>query len=196
MVTQSQVRAWLEDWTKHVVEQKDYISDLDNAIGDGDHGFNMAKGLGAYLEVRSTKEVYTVAEELKLLAMTLLSKVGGASGPLYSSAFLAMAKDLGDETEVSIEKMAQLFELGLEAIMKRGKAQPKDKTMIDCWLPCIDHLKTNGLTPALVDEAVEATAPLKALKGRASYLGERSIGHIDPGSYSSGLMFKSLIAVL
>lgn len=193
MINQSQIQAWLQDWAIQIVENKDYLSDLDNAIGDGDHGFNMAKGFSAYQEVRATKEVPNIGEEFKLLAMTLLSKVGGASGPLYSSAFLAMAKESSDKSEVSPLELADLFELGLEAIMKRGKAVPFDKTMIDCWKPAIEALRANELTIEKVDEIVEATAPMKALKGRASYLGDRSIGHIDPGSSSSGLMFKSLI---
>src|SRR5690554_3874792 len=141
VMKQTQIQQWFEDWSHQIITEKDYISDLDNAIGDGDHGFNMAKGLQAYLDTRPTKEVSNIAEEFKLLAMTLLSKVGGASGPLYSSAFLAIAKELSDEEELTTERLSQLLELGLEAIMKRGKATLNDKTMIDAWHPAIETLK-------------------------------------------------------
>lgn len=188
-----QVAAWFKDWADAVVAQQEYLSDLDNAIGDGDHGYNMAKGLSAYLEARSTKDITSISEEIKLLAMTLLGKVGGASGPIYSSAFLAMAKNALEMTDLDKSALINLLTLGVEAIQNRGKAQRGEKTLVDVWYPVIEDLKQDALTEARIDEHVNATIPMKATKGRASYLGERSIGHIDPGSYSSGLLFKALL---
>lgn len=195
-MNQEKVVLWFKKWASVVNDEKEYISDLDNAIGDGDHGYNMSKGLTAYLEARESKGVDSITEEFKLLAMTLLSKVGGASGPLYGSAFLAMSKLTGDKKELSVDDLVEMLEAGIESIQKRGKAVRYEKTLVDLWLPAIERLKARTLTPSTVDELVEATAPLKATKGRASYLGDRSIGHIDPGSYSSGILFKKLLEVL
>jgi dihydroxyacetone kinase-like protein len=195
-MNQEKIVLWFKKWAAVINEEKMYISDLDNAIGDGDHGFNMSKGVTAYLEARNSKEVGSITDELKLIGMTLLSKVGGASGPLYGSAFLAMAKLSGDKTELSIEELVDMLQAGIDSIMKRGKAVRYEKTMVDLWVPAIEKLREGTLTPSTVDELVEATGPLKATKGRASYLGDRSIGHIDPGSYSSGILFKKLIEVI
>lgn len=195
-MNQEKVVLWFKKWASVVNDEKEYISDLDNAIGDGDHGYNMSKGLTAYLEARESKGVDSITEEFKLLAMTLLSKVGGASGPLYGSAFLAMSKLTGDKKELSVDDLVEMLEAGIESIQKRGKAVRYEKTLVDLWLPAIERLKARTLTPSTVDELVEATSPLKATKGRASYLGDRSIGHIDPGSYSSGILFKKLLEVL
>lgn len=195
-MNQEKIVLWFKKWAYIVNEEKEFISDLDNAIGDGDHGYNMSKGLTVYLEERDAKSVDSITDELKLIAMTLLSKVGGASGPLYGSAFMAMAKLTGDKNELTLEELSDLLEAGIESIKKRGKAVRNEKTMVDLWEPAIERLRVGTLTPSTVDELVEATAPLKATKGRASYLGDRSIGHIDPGSYSSGLLFKKLLEVL
>lgn len=195
-MNQEKIVLWLKKWAADINEEKVYISDLDSAIGDGDHGFNMSKGLTAYLELRNSKEVDSIMGEFKLMGMTLLSKVGGASGPLYGSAFLAMAKLSGDKKELSREEISDMLQAGIDSIMKLGKAQRNEKTMVDLWLPAIERLRLGTLTPSTIDELVEATGPLKATKGRASYLGDRSIGHIDPGSYSSGILFKKLIEVI
>lgn len=195
-MNQEKIVLWFKKWASIVNEEKVYISDLDNAIGDGDHGFNMSKGLTAWLEARENKVTESITDEFKLLGMTLLSKVGGAAGPLYGSAFMAMAKLTGDKTELSRDEIIELLEAGINSIKLRGKATLGEKTMVDLWIPAIERLKEGTLTPSVVDELVEATIPLKATKGRASYLGERSIGHIDPGSYSSGIMFKKLLEVL
>jgi dihydroxyacetone kinase-like protein len=187
---------WLKAWADQVNAEKDYISDLDNAIGDGDHGFNMSKGLTAYLDARAAKPAETISDEFKMLGMTMLSKVGGASGPLYGSAFLSMSKDTAGKDELTLDDVIQLLANALEAIQKRGKATVGEKTMIDVWHPAIELLKSNQLTKEAIDGLVHATIPMMATKGRAAYLGERSIGHIDPGSYSSGLMLKHLLSVL
>lgn len=192
-MNQQQVRQWFTEWGNACIDQKQYLSDLDNAIGDGDHGFNMAKAFGVYFETLEKKELNSIQEEFKTLAMTLLSKVGGTAGPIYASAFLAMSKQLTDVTELNHELMIELVTVGLEAIQQRGKAEVGEKTLVDVWHPILNALKENELTAEKIDEMVEATGPLKATKGRASYLGDRSIGHIDPGSHSSGLCFKAYL---
>ena len=192
-MNQHQIRQWFIDWGQACIDNKQYLSDLDNAIGDGDHGFNMAKAFVAYFETLEKKEINTVADEFKTLAMTLLSKVGGTAGPIYASAFLAMSKALVDIDEVNDDLMVDLFTKGLEAIQSRGKAEVGEKTLVDVWAPAIDQLRNKELTQESVDELVLATKPLKATKGRASYLGERSIGHIDPGSMSSGYCFQAYL---
>jgi dihydroxyacetone kinase-like protein len=196
MMTPLAFTQWFEVWSKDIQTYKEYMSDLDNAIGDGDHGFNMAKGATFYSEARLAKQELSISEECKLIGMTLLSKVGGASGPLYGSAFLAMAKTIQDAPEITHEQLVDALQAGVDSIMLRGKAMRHEKTMIDVWLPVIEALKRQELNEALIDKFVNDTAPLKATKGRAAYLGDRSIGHIDPGSFSSGLLFKALLKVL
>lgn len=187
---------WFEIWTSEIQTYKIHLSDLDNAIGDGDHGFNMAKGVAAYQEAHLNKQDLSIGDECKLIGMSMLSKVGGASGPLYGSAFLAMAKSFGDVKEITHDQLVAALTAGVESIMYRGKAARYEKTMIDVWLPVIDSLKQNNLTEEMIDEYVNETGPLKATKGRAAYLGDRSIGHIDPGSFSSGLLFKALLKLI
>jgi len=187
---------WFEIWTSEIQTHKIHLSDLDNAIGDGDHGFNMAKGVAAYQEAHLNKQDLSIGDECKLIGMSMLSKVGGASGPLYGSAFLAMAKSFGDTKEITHDQLVAALTAGVESIMYRGKASRYEKTMIDVWLPVIESLKQNNLTEEMIDSFVNETGPLKATKGRAAYLGDRSIGHIDPGSFSSGLLFKALLKLI
>lgn len=186
-------KKWMNDFFESLIENKDYLSDLDNPIGDGDHGINMARGGEAVKEVFNTKDIETLNDLFKTIAMTLLSKVGGASGPLYGSVFLAFAKTSLDKTEISDDDIVILFEEGLNALKNRGKASVGEKTMVDVWDPFVEALKTKKPTLEMVDTLVEATKPLKATKGRAAYLGDRSIGHIDPGSMSSGYLFKAYL---
>lgn len=195
-MNQAKVVLWLDKWAAIINQEMNFISDLDNAIGDGDHGFNMSKGVTAYLEARKAKEPTSLADEFKLIGMTLLSKVGGASGPLYGSAFLAMGKLAADKSEVTHDELVTMLEAGVQSIMARGKSTVNEKTMVDVWVPAIEQLKSNSLTAEGVVALVEATKPMKATKGRAAYLGDRSIGHIDPGSYSSGKLFITLLEVL
>ena len=119
--------------------------------------------------------------------MQLLGKVGGASGPLYGSAFMGLSKASEDSS------LADALQAGLDMIQKRGKAEKGEKTMVDVWIPVIEALKNDGLTKDVVEEAVLATKDIQATKGRASYVGERSVGHIDPGSFSSGLLFEAML---
>lgn len=181
-------KKWLVLFTDKVNENKDYLSELDSAIGDGDHGMNMARGTTAVKEALAEKNPTTIVEIFKLVGMTLVSKVGGASGPLYGSAFISMAKEAG-----STDDLAAILQAGLDGIEKRGKAVAGEKTMIDTWVPVIEAVKGKQLSQSVIEMAVESTKEMKATKGRASYLGERSIGHLDPGAVSSGYLFETMI---
>lgn len=183
-------KAWMTSFNDKIQENKDYLSELDTPIGDGDHGSNMARGMAAVMEALDQSEPATTADLFKLVSMQLLSKVGGASGPLYGSAFMGMTK-----AEQAGVDLPGLIEAGLEMIQKRGKATTNEKNMVDVWAGVLDALKENKLNAAVIDQLVQASKDMKAIKGRASYVGERSIGHIDPGSSSSGLLFKALLEV-
>lgn len=188
MLTTETTKKWLELFIAQILENKAYLSDLDTAIGDGDHGNNLARGANALTEALETKNPETLTDLLKTTGMTLVSKVGGASGPLLGSAFISMAKASQDSDD-----LATVLQAGLEGIQKRGKAVAGEKTMVDEWIPVIEAVKSTNLTVALIEEAVEKTKDMKATKGRASYLGERSIGHIDPGAMSSSYLFKTMV---
>ncbi|AUW96121.1 dihydroxyacetone kinase subunit DhaL [Streptococcus pluranimalium] len=179
---------WMRLFNDKIQENKAYLSELDTPIGDGDHGGNMARGMAAVMENLVGKTFASADEVFKMVSMQLISKVGGASGPLYGSAFMGLTKALeaGQDLKSGLQD-------GLDMIKKRGKAEVGEKTMVDVWTPVLGAINDGQLTAELVDKTVEATKDLKATKGRASYVGERSIGHIDPGSFSSGLLFKSLI---
>ena len=175
-------------FNQKVQEEKDYLSELDGPIGDGDHGANLARGMTAAIEALNNTEPQSAAEVFKAVSMALISKVGGASGPLYGSAFMGMMK-----AEQAGQDLAGVLEAGLDMIVKRGHAQVGEKTMVDVWSPVVEAVKKNQLTNDFIDQAVLSTKDIMATKGRASYVGERSIGHIDPGSQSSGLLFKALL---
>ena len=179
---------WMTLFNQKVQEGKDYLSELDGPIGDGDHGANLARGMAAALEALNSTEPQSAAEVFKAVSMALISKVGGASGPLYGSAFMGMMK-----AEQAGQDMAGVLEAGLDMIVKRGHAQVGEKTMVDVWSPVVEAVKKNQLTNDFIDQAVLSTKDIVATKGRASYVGERSISHIDPGSQSSGLLFKALL---
>lgn len=168
--------------------EKDYLNALDTAIGDGDHGSNLARGMTAVMETLEKEPVEEVSEVFKKTAMTLISKVGGASGPLYGTAFLEMAK-----TSAMMENPKAILEVALSGIKRRGRSEAKDKTMVETWERAIVALEAETLSFEVVKEAAEKTADLVAKKGRASYLGERSLGHIDPGAMSSAFLFGAMI---
>lgn len=178
---------WINNFSAKIEQNKQYLSDLDTAIGDGDHGFNMSRGMKAVSQKLSTKPE-TITDVFKQIAMTLISTVGGASGPLYGTAFLEMAKKSATSDDIG-----ELLEAALTGIKKRGGAKPGDKTMVDVWSVLVPEVKAHNLTREKIDSAVAATKDLVAKKGRASYLGERSKGHIDPGSQSSGYLFEALL---
>ena len=181
-------KKWMVLFNQKIQDNKDYLSELDTPIGDGDHGGNMSRGMAAVVDEIGEKEYESTSELFKAVAMQLLSKVGGASGPLYGSAFMGISKSEQDRGSLSDDVKA-----GLEMIKKRGKAEIGEKTMVDVWEPVLKDLETNSLTIDRINEYVQATSPLKATKGRASYVGERSIGHIDPGAMSSAYFFESMI---
>lgn len=178
-------KKWIELFVKKVEANTSELNELDTAIGDGDHGSNMARGMAAVTDALSKKEPADLAELYKTVAFAMIQKVGGASGPLYGTAFMEMAK-VGDG------EVSALLPAALAGIKKRGKAETGEKTMVDVWAPIAE--KTD-FTAADVDKAVEATKDMVATKGRASYVGERSVGHIDPGAMSSGYLLKALLEV-
>ncbi|MEC5270270.1 dihydroxyacetone kinase subunit DhaL [Heyndrickxia coagulans] len=189
MLTAETATDWLHLFAEKINENKAYLSELDSAVGDGDHGSNMARGVAAMEEKLAAGGFATVQDVLKTAAMALLGKVGGASGPLYGSALIAMAKQAGENEQ----DVAAMVKAGLEGIQKRGKAEKGEKTMVDVWIPACEALASGSLTKEAIQSAVEATKEMKATKGRASYLGERSIGHLDPGAVSSGYLFEALL---
>lgn len=180
---------WMRLFNDKVQKEKDYLTQLDTPIGDSDHGNNMSRGMTHVIEAIETQSPDSFEALLKLVTTNLLSKVGGASGPLYGSAFMGMLKT----HQGNNPSWSEILQGGLDSIQRRGKAEVGDKTMVDVWFSVIDALKNNQLTHATIYEAVEATKPIKAKKGRASYVGERSIGHIDPGAYSSALLFHAML---
>lgn len=173
---------------KKIENNKTYLSELDTPIGDGDHGNNMARGMEAVNDALSNTSNNDLTTVFKTIAMALISKVGGASGPLYGTAFLEMAKESNNSTDLS-----DLLSVALIGIKKRGGANVGDKTMIDVWDPVLTAIKSNSLTQQTIDKAVDNTKNMIARKGRASYLGERSVGHLDPGAASSGYLFSALL---
>ena len=178
---------WINNFSAKIEQNKQYLSDLDTAIGDGDHGFNMSRGMNAVSQ-KLDLEPKTITDAFKQIAMTLISTVGGASGPLYGTAFLEMAKKSATSDDID-----ELLDAALAGIKKRGGAKPGDKTMVDVWSVLVPEVKAHNLTQEKIDSAVAATKDLVAKKGRASYLGERSKGHVDPGSQSSGYLFEALL---
>ncbi len=148
----------------------------------------MARGMAAVMQELSEKYYETADQVFKVVAMQLLSKVGGASGPLYGSAFMGITK-----ASQAGADLADTLQAGLDMIQKRGKAELGEKTMVDVWIPVISALRESQLTTEIIHKAVQRTKDIAATKGRASYVGERSIGHIDPGSFSSGLLFEAML---
>ena len=196
-VTVKEIQEWLMEFTKEINENKSYLSDLDTPIGDGDHGNNMGRGVSAFEDSFKKEEPTTISDTFKVLSMAMISKVGGASGPLYGSAFMNMMKATKDVDVInSQEQLGKIIEEGTNGIQARGKAEAEDKTMLDVWFPVTEALKNNQLTADVIENAKEHTKNLVAKKGRASYLGERAIGHIDPGAASSAILFQTLLDVI
>lgn len=202
MVSRDNLLAWILALQKVYNENKQYLTDLDAAIGDADHGINMDRGFTAVkadLEKTNPPDISTI---LKTTAMALIRTVGGAAGPLYGTFFMRASSVCADKTELDAADVVALFEAGLEGIIHRGKAELNDKTMVDAQRPALEAMKqalTDGTDlktvlekgTAAAEAGMKNTIPLQAKKGRASYLGERSIGHQDPGATSSYLMIKA-----
>jgi dihydroxyacetone kinase-like protein len=189
---------WMRRFAGEMGEHRQELVRLDTAIGDGDHGTNMDRGMRAALERLDAAEQANPGAVLKTVAMALVSKVGGAAGPLYGTLFLQMSTALGDSEPVDLEGWAAAWRKGLEGVQARGKAELGDKTMVDALSPAVEALEQagdleGGLRAAAeaAEEGMKATVPLVARKGRASYLGERSAGHQDPGATSVTYLFQS-----
>lgn len=198
--------AWLRGFADRIADEKDWLTELDAAIGDADHGINMHRGMTAVAEDLGNQPA-DLATLFKRTGMKLVSSVGGASGPLYGTFFLRLAAATGDASSLDGPGLAAALRAGCDGVVTRGKAELGEKTMLDALLPAADALDAalgGGEPPAEALEAAadaartgrEATIPMLATKGRASYLGERSIGHLDPGAASSTLLIETLAAAM
>ncbi|MCN9240457.1 dihydroxyacetone kinase subunit DhaL [Streptomyces sp. RY43-2] len=186
-------RRWMTAAAASVDREAERLTALDSPIGDADHGSNMQRGFRAVRTVLETEEPATPGAILQVAGRRLISSVGGASGPLYGTLFRRAGKALGDAAEVTEEQLTEALRTGVEAVTALGGAAPGDKTMIDALVPAVEALGTSfAAASAAADKGAAATTPLQARKGRASYLGERSIGHQDPGATSSALLFAAL----
>jgi len=206
-MTNEDILRWLERIADVLHENAAYLTQLDSAIGDADHGINMDRGFTAVRAKFPTMATMDIATQLKTVGTTLVSTVGGASGPLYGTAFLRAGVAVAGKQQLGPADMVALLEAFLGGIVARGKAQPGEKTMVDALTPALAAAKealNEGLplkelslrATQAAEEGMKATIPLLATKGRASYLGERSVGHQDPGATSSWLILRSLTEVV
>lgn len=206
-VSLDQLVDWLARFRDLVTEKQSYLTELDSAIGDADHGSNMTRGMNAVMDKTGATPAAAVDELFKSVGMTLVTSVGGASGPLYGTFFLRIGMTAGPVTELDGAALSAALRAGLDGVVARGKAEAGDKTMFDAMAPALDAWdETLGGGGSLVAAASaafaaaeagrDATEPLVARKGRASYLGERSAGHLDPGATSTALLFEALAGAL
>jgi dihydroxyacetone kinase-like protein len=204
-VTVAQLDVWVRAFARLVADHKDELTELDSAIGDADHGINMDRGLQAVLDKLDATRPATADELGKTVGMALVSSVGGASGPLYGTFFLRLGAACGPVAELAADDLAKAFRAGVEGLVARGRPELGDKTMYDAMAPALDALDaavgsgagTGAAFTAAWRAALagrDATIPLVARKGRASYLGERSAGHQDPGATSAALLFEAAAA--
>lgn len=203
-VTRDEVVLWIKAYSKVIVENKDYLTDLDSAIGDADHGINMYRGFQAVLAKLPAVEDKDIGTIFKTVGMTLLSTVGGAAGPLYSTVFIQAGNKLKGKMELTLSDWAVALEAATSGVVNLGKAVLEDKTMVDALTPAVQALNDAVKQGLSMDEALKESAkaaeegmigtiPLVARKGRASYLGERSAGHQDPGATSSFLLLETAV---
>ncbi len=203
-MNQTQIIQWMQKFADAIEKNKDYLTELDAAIGDADHGINMDRGFQKVMEKLPTLVNQDIGNILKTVSMTLISSIGGASGPLYGTFFLRGSTAVMGKQELTPEDTLKLLQAGLEGVIQRGKAQLGDKTMVDALSPAVeaferavDDGKTTGEAMdnaiAAAEQGMKDTIPIIAKKGRASYLGERSMGHQDPGATSTYLMLRSLL---
>jgi dihydroxyacetone kinase-like protein len=202
MVNRDNLLAWIDALHQVYAENKQYLTQLDSAIGDADHGINMDRGFQAVAADLAKTNPHDISAILKTVAMSLIRTVGGAAGPLYGTFFMRASAVCANKAELGPADVVALFEAGLEGIVQRGKAELNDKTMVDAQKPALEAMKQALAAGADVktilqkgtaaaEEGMKNTIPLQARKGRASYLGERSIGHQDPGATSSYLMIRA-----
>jgi dihydroxyacetone kinase-like protein len=199
MIDRETRKRLFETVARRVIASADELTDLDRAIGDGDHGTNMRRGFEAVLAAADELSAKALGESLKGVGTTLVMKVGGASGPLYGTLFLALGKSLADD--VSREQITEALAGAIEAVKARGKSDVGQKTMLDVFFPVLAVLREGGEgLPARLKtaakSAAENTIPMRAIRGRASFLGERSIGHMDPGAWSSALIVDAVADVM
>ncbi|SPT54028.1 PTS-dependent dihydroxyacetone kinase, ADP-binding subunit dhaL [Actinomyces bovis] len=199
----AELAAWVRRACTLITEHADELTALDAAIGDADHGANMRRGMTAAVEAVEADTLDSPEAVLKKVAMTLISKVGGASGPLYGTFFLRMSTSSKGNATLELGALTAAVEAGVVGIVQRGKAQAGEKTMLDAWYPALEALRGAADLPSGAEAAAQAaeagraaTEPMLATKGRASYLGERSIGHIDPGAASTALIVRALADVV
>jgi dihydroxyacetone kinase-like protein len=201
-VSYDDVTRFVQNFASVIAENKEYLTELDSAIGDADHGINMNRGMQAALKKTEGFEPGDIGAFFKAIGMALISTVGGAGGPLYGTLFLQLGAESAGKAEIGLEEWSAMVRAAVEGVQMRGKAELQDKTMIDALVPARDALASaldagEGFADALRDaasaaeEGMKGTIPLVARKGRASYLGERSAGHQDPGATSSWLLMKT-----
>lgn len=207
LVNRADVDAWVRSFAQVVAERRDELTELDRAIGDGDHGTNMDRGMRKAVEKVDALQDPDAGAVLKTVGMALVSSVGGAAGPLYGTLFLQMATASGRATELDLAGWTDALEAGVKGLQARGKAQAGDKTMVDALLPALEALRAAvgegaGAADALkrsadaAEQGMKATIELEAKRGRASYLGPRSVGHQDPGATSTHLLLRSAAEAL
>jgi dihydroxyacetone kinase-like protein len=201
-VNLSLLTGWVREFARVIGDNAQYLTDLDAAIGDADHGINMDRGMAAVVAALDEVTPADMSELCKLVGMTLVKSVGGASGPLYGTFFLRMAPALGSSDSLDAADFAKALRAGVEGVVQRGRAEAGDKTMFDALAPTLQALDSAlasgaGLAAALADATVaaekgrDATESMVARKGRASYLGQRSVGHVDPGATSAAMLISA-----
>ena len=193
-VDESTRKRLIETVAQRVIAHTEELTALDQAIGDGDHGINMKRGFEAVLVDLDSHAAKPLPEALKAIGMALVMKVGGASGPLYGTLFMTLGKEL--PAEPSTADLARALGAAIEAVKARGKSEVGQKTMLDVLAPVREALLAERDPVAAADKAAQATIPMKAVRGRASFLGDRSIGHMDPGARSSALIIAAIADVL
>lgn len=207
VITKAQIVTWLERCAALLEKKKAYLTELDSAIGDADHGLNMARGFAKVMEKLPSVADTNIGSILNTTGMALISSVGGASGPLYGTFFMRASTAAQNRQELEPADVVRMLELGIEGVVQRGRAEVGEKTMLDALTPALAALKSEvesgAELPVALDACVigaevgvQSTIPLIARKGRASYLGERSIGHQDPGATSATLLLTVLRDVI
>jgi dihydroxyacetone kinase-like protein len=195
-MTLDELKSWLSEFARLVAEHRDELTELDAAIGDADHGTNMDRGMTAVVE---NLDGDTIGAVCKQAGMTLVRTVGGASGPLYGTFWLRFGVAAGEVTTLSAAGLAAAMRAGLDGVVARGKAEHDDKTMFDALAPAVEVIEAGGTLQAAADAADkgrDATIEMLARKGRASYLGERSVGHQDPGATSAALLIRAAASAM